>query len=252
MDQATKEKTDAEGKVNATTDEATKAQAETQLQQAIQKLQTAQTNLDKEKKASDESLKKSAEAAVKLAEMETKLKQANDDVQKKTQANTLATENETKAREAKTLGDTKKREVDTELSRATNVARQKKVKVPVHSKTISFEVVAFPAEVKLNSAEITITAGESHEIVVDCKREFDFKDEVTFSLQTPNGAGSWQLPNAKIEKDKNQGKFDLQVSKTSKAGEFTAELVVRMRFNNRQLEDRVPLKVTVLPAPEEK
>jgi hypothetical protein len=252
FDQATKKKTDADNKVKSAADEAAKAQAATELKQVTQQLQTAQTNLDNAKKAAAAATKKFEEATAKLTEMETKLNQATEDMKKKTEANTLAMENETKARDAKTKGDTKKREIDTEVSRATSVARQKKVKVPVHSKTISFEVVAFPAEVKLKSHEFKVTAGESCEIVVDCKRDFEFKDEVTFSLQTPSGAGSWQLPNAKIEKEKNQAKLELAVSKTSKAGEYTTDLIVRMRFNNRQLEDRISIKVIVLPAPEEK
>lgn len=249
LDSANQKKADAEKKLAETADDNPKAAAQTELDAATKQATDAQTAYDKAAKAAEDAVTKAkqaadaAKAADEKATTATAAVTAADEARKKAQAA------EAQAKTDRDMGEQKRQEIENVMRQAENIARQQPVKTPVHSNAFVVEVTPMPGQLKLSSDQVTVTAGQAADLTATVQREFDFKGEITFTVQPPSGASGWQLAqNAKIEKDKNDGQFQLKADANAKPGEYLSQFVARMQFNNRQVEYRMPLKVTVAAA----
>jgi chemotaxis protein histidine kinase CheA len=249
-DQAVKLKTEAEAKVSEASDEDAKKAAEEQLRQADQQVTQAKTNLDAATKQAQEKAAAAKQAADDAAAAAKKSEEAVAKTKQAELAKQKAMEAETAARQDRDQGNQVRQQADQAVQRVASITRQHAIKAAIHSPALTLEIVPYPCDVKLSSDRLTVRAGEEAELAASVEREFDFTGEVTFAIQPPSGVGGWSLSqNAKIEREKDDGKFTLRIDQSAPPGEHQGELVVRMQFNNRPLEQRMPIHVKVEPKP---
>jgi len=228
----------------ATAELAQKTQAESQKKSAVENgaklLKTAEAALQQ---ASKELETKSAELAASIAK-QNQLKQERAD----------AVIAEQDAAKLKTAGDALRREIDTHYNQIRNAAQKRKVKAFVYSSLVTLDIAEFPAVVTIPKLDFTLQAGgDKPPVEVRVKRDFGFEGDVTFRLEPPKGVSGLQLSsNAKISKGQESGKFELSAAKYTKPGEYEATILCQMRFNNRTLDDRRTIRLTIKPPPPSK
>jgi len=251
-DEAAKQAADLTAKVEQAGDDAAREAAESAANQAQQQAEQLASAAEAAAKQAKEFQARSKEAAEGLAKAETALKEAEQKLTAAEKAKQQAQETEAAAKQDADTAQRLQREAQDRERRYNGIARKQQIEAYLHSPPVTVEIVPFPATVELEPEELTLRAGESAEFTATAKREFGFEDDIDFQLQSPSGVGGLGLKNDKIEKNKSEGKLTLTTSKNSQPGTHTAELRIRMRFNNRNLEDRRPLKLTILPPKEEK
>ena len=244
---------EAVAKVAAAGDDDAKKAAQVAADQAKRLADEAKTKSDADAKVAQDAAAKAKAAGDELTKAQKALTDAEAKLAEANKKKAKATEDEQNAKTDADKATAAVREITTLVQNTTNIARVKKVRVPVYSEPFTVEIVAMPATVNLSPAAVTVTAGEQIELNVSAKREFDFADEITFQLQSLSGVSGLQLTGeTKIAKGKDQGKLTLSTAKTTKSGIYEAEIIIRMRLNNRQLEHRQKIGITIKPAPPEK
>jgi hypothetical protein len=222
--------------------------AEQEFQQATQQQNNANNEKNRLAQVAAQAKPPSEQAVAEAAAAEKKYQEAVEKTKQAELAKQNAMEAETKARQDRDQGNQVRQQAEQALQQASNITRQRAIKAPIYSAPLTLEIVPYPCDVKLSSDRLTIRAGEESELAVIVKRDFDFKDELTFAIQPPAGVGGWSLSqNAKIERDKNDGKFALRIDQNAPPGQYEAELIIRMQFNGRTLEQRLPIHLKIEP-----
>lgn len=156
-----------------------------------------------------------------------------------------AIEAEKAAKEHSDLGARLKRELDQQLSRARSIARKVKVRLPVHSEVITLDVAPMPFIYVSPAERLEVAPAGSRESKFAIQRLFDFKGDVDVQLQSPVGSRLRLEKTTKIAAGKNEQPLKVVADKSLEPGEYECQWVVRTRYNNRSLEERLPLTVIV-------
>jgi hypothetical protein len=110
------------------------------------------------------------------------------------------------------------------------------VKLRVHPDPIQPTAAAPPAAIKQESkAEVTVTVS----------RLYGFDDQVEVTLEPPGGVNGISAPKITIPKEQTEGKLEITAAGNATVGDHTMNLRFRVRFNNVQLDEMVPLPVKI-------
>lgn len=251
LKQAIKTVEEVTARLEAAADEEAKKKIQTELQSAMQAREKQETSLAVAKKQHDQSMQSDTKAKQGLVAATKAVDEADQKLKQTDEARKKAGEKQQQATKDRDLGRQKKREADQYAQRSAQVAQQRQKRFYAYSEQITLEVVPYPFTLKLATQDIQVQAGQKSELTATVEREFDFADAVTFTLQPPRGVGGLSLSrNAQIQKGQDDGKFELTAAAYVKPGTYEAEIIARIRFNNRQLEQRLPIRLTVNAAPE--
>jgi hypothetical protein len=67
------------------------------------------------------------------------------------------------------------------------------------------------------------------------------------TLEAPNGVGGVNAPQVRVEKGQNQGTLEVTLGENATVGAHTFSLRARVQFNGVNLDERVPLALTIDP-----
>jgi hypothetical protein len=188
-------------------------------------------------------LKTAGQAEAPLKEAEEKAKAADESKAK-------ASEAEKKLQELSKAADAGKKEWADELKKATDGAKEKKIKVWFATPSIPVEIVASPASIKPAAETVTIKAGDKTEVAIEVTREFGFADEV--KLELTGAAGPVKLAAAvTVGGNQAQAPVTLLADKAAKPGTYTVTLRGSLKFNAKAVTVDRTLQVTIEPAPQQ-
>lgn len=178
----------------------------------------------------DEAAKKTAADAAKAAE-EAKVK---------AEADLKATQD--KAKQAEEW----KKQVDKRLDDAKKAAAPKDLNLALVSTPIKLKISSAPFTLA-PAAGVTVKQSEKAPLAVKLERLFGFAEAVDLTLEAPGIAG---LTAAKLTVAKEQGEANLELStdKNTPAGEHTATIRAKGKFNNMNVEASVPVVIKIEPA----
>ncbi|QDU93351.1 PPC domain-containing protein [Lignipirellula cremea] len=211
-------------------------------------------------KAVAEAAQKDAEAKAKTAKEAADLAAAavkeqttsEEELAAAEKARVDAGDKEKKMQEESLQADRKKTEVNTASQAAVRGAASRNVKTPIYGPLLHLVVENYPGTVSLASDKLKIKAGEKATLQVTVKREFDWKEEVAFTFTPGAGISGWQFNNGKIPASKNEIELEFTIPASQAPGEYEGELLARTRFNNRSLDEKIPVHFTIEAAPESK
>ncbi len=172
-------------------------------------------------KGTDDNAKKAAEEA--KVKAETDLKAAQDKVK---------------------MADDLKKAIDKRLDDA------KKANAP---KDVTFALVSTPIKIKIDAAPYKLTApgptgvkqGEKAPFAVKLDRLYGFADSVELSFDAPNGVNGLKVEKVTLKKEEGEAKFEVTADKAATAGEHTATIRAKGKFNNMNVEATIPVVIKV-------
>ena len=118
-------------------------------------------------------------------------------------------------------------------------------------KDVEYWIYAPPVEVELHNSPVTLKTaerrvklGESFEIPVLVERDFGFNGQLTLKGKFPSESG---LQSSAVVLGPGQTIARIQVTATDKAkvGNWTGEVESRLKFNNLQIDEKLPCKIVV-------
>jgi hypothetical protein len=120
-------------------------------------------------------------------------------------------------------------------------------------KEINAFVVSTPVKLRVEPDPIAATAaappaikqGEKVEATVTVNRLYGFDDAVEVTFEPPGGVAGISAPKITIPKDQTEGKLEITAAGNATVGEHAVNLRFRVRFNNLQLDDVIPLPVKI-------
>jgi hypothetical protein len=193
--------------------------------------------------------KDAAEAQAAVAKLkagglaEAPVKEAEDKAKSADEAKSRALEADKKLQDLVKAADAAKKEWADELKKATEAAKEKKIKVWFTSFSVPLEVVAVPVTLKTAADAVTIKAGEKADVPLDVVREFGFADEVKLEMS----GGNAPVKVAALTAAGNQAQVPvvLTTEKTAKPGTYTVTLRGSLKFNAKALTVEKTLQVTI-------
>lgn len=217
------------------------------LSAELKKMQEERGKAEKEVQAARAALEKvkasgSAEAPVK--EAEEKLKAAEE-------ARAKAAEAEKRLEEWIKAGDALKKELAAEVKKASDLAKERKVKVWLAALPVELEIVPAPIAVKAPAGGGEVPAGGSAELELALERHFGFDGEVKLEVAPAGGAPVKAAGPVSFAPGEGIAKLVLSADKAAKAGAAgTLVLKAQLKFNGRTIpfEDRLQVRV-VEPSP---
>lgn len=196
-------------------------------------------------RAAFEKVKASGTAEAPLKEAEEKLKAAEE-------ARAKAAEAERRAQDLVKAGEALKKELAGELKKATDLAKEKKVKTWLAALPVELEIVAVPIVLKPPAGGTAVPAGGSAEIELELERHFGFDGEVKLEASVPGGTGLKAAGPVTFAPGQAKAKLALSADKGAKPGSAPAlTLKAQLKFNGRTIpfEDRLEVRVVEPPPP---
>jgi hypothetical protein len=219
-----------------------------ELAAELKKAQEERAQADKEvqkARAALEKVKASGTAEAALKEAEEKLKAAEE-------ARARAAEAEKKAQDLIKAGEALKKELAAEIKKASDLAKEKKVKAWLAALPVDLEIVAAPIAVKASNGGASVPAGGSAEIELELERLFGFDGEVKLEAAPAGGAPVKAAGPATFAPGQARAKLALSADKAAKPGAVGAlALKAQLKFNGRTIpfEDRLEVRVVEPPPP---
>jgi hypothetical protein len=198
--------------------------------------------LDEILKEFTEKVKQAGDAARQAQEQANQKKddQALADAAKAADANAKALEE--KRKQAENL----RRQFEQELNQTRERSKER---------DLNYWVITSPVTLRIAPTPITVAAqspcnkkqGEKFQIPVTIERKYGFDDVVEVTLEAPGGVSGISAPQLKLEKGQNQGNLEVTFNENATAGMHTFILRGRVRYNNVQLDQTLPLALAVDP-----
>jgi hypothetical protein len=184
--------------------------------------------------------------AVAIAAAEADVKRFGDLVEAKSKQAANVTEAEKpqadqRLKEAQRL----KADADKRLNDARNANKER---------DYTFELIAPPARVVIHATPIRLSAepssivlrrGEKVAVTVELERRFGFDDKVDLVLAPSPQVPGLAAKQVTIAKDQSSGALDIVASDQVAVGKYDAQLLGRLKFNNVNLEERLPLIIRI-------
>lgn len=194
-----------------------------------------------------------------LKDFTEKTKQAGD-------AARVAQEQANQKKDDKALADAAKvadanaKALEEKRKQAENLRRQfeqelNQIRERSKERDLNYWVISSPVTLRIAPTPITVAAqspgnkkqGEKFQIPVTIERKFGFDDVVEVTLEAPGGVNGISAPQLKIEKGQNQGNLEVTFNENATAGMHAFTLRGRVRYNNVQLDQTLPLALGVDP-----
>lgn len=212
----------------------------------------AETRAAEEKKQIEEMSKQLAEqvktltaardAAVKAVADAAK---GDDNAKKAAEEAKVKAETDLKAAQDKVkMADDLKKAIDKRLDDA------KKANAP---KDVTFALVSTPIKIRIDAAPYKLTApaptgvkqGEKAPFAVKLDRLYGFADAVEFTFDAPSGVNGLKVEKVTLKKEEGEAKFEVTADKAATAGEHTATIRAKGKFNNMNVEASIPVVIKV-------
>lgn len=221
------------------------------LQELAGELKKAQEERGKAEKevqaarAALEKVKASGSAEAPLKEAQEKLKAAEE-------ARAKAAEAEKRAQDLVKTGEALKKELAAEVKKASDLAKEKKVKVWLAALPVELEIVPAPIVVKASAGGAGVPAGGSAELELALERHFGFDGEVKLEVAPAGGAPVKAAGPVTFAPGQDKAKLVLSAEKAAKPGSGHALVFkAQLKFNGRTIpfEDRLEVRVVEPPPP---
>jgi hypothetical protein len=115
----------------------------------------------------------------------------------------------------------------------------------LHSPAFTLTVQRLPLVVQLPSEPVQLQPGQTCEVPVTIQRRFGFADAVDVTLQAPEGVAHLTAEPCRIEGDSSEAVIVVKAADDAPPGAVTPQVVLKLKFNDVELQDTLPLKVTV-------
>jgi hypothetical protein len=171
------------------------------------------------------------------AAVEASLKEAADKLK-------AAEDAEAKLKELAKAADGMMKKLADDAKKATDMAKEKKLKIGVQSLAVTLEIAATPLTVK--ASPVTVKQGEKAEISLEIERVAGFDEEVAFELAGPKLS---LAEPGKCGKDQKTLKLVIAADKTAAEGEPKVTLKSQLKWNGRTIPFEQALQVKVEKAP---
>ena len=216
-------------------------------QDAVKAAEERQKELDQILKDPTEQAKQAAEKAKQARDAANKNKEDKGLADAAAKAEEASKAMEEKRKKAESL----KKKADQDLNNAKNANKPKDV---------NYNVVSTPVLVRIAPTPLVLSAqspaakkqGETIELPVTVERKFGCEDEVELSFEPPRGVAGVSAAKVKVPKGQNQGKLEIKLNDSATVGEHEFVLRGRVRFNNVQLDETLPVALKIEAKPEEK
>lgn len=210
------------------------------VKQAAEEAKAAEAGKAKAAKELDEAKKKLAALkadAPEKAAVETSIKEAADRLK-------AAEEVEAKAKDLAKQADAMMKKLADDAKKATDMAKEKKVKIAATSLPLVLEIAATPLTVKA-PAETAVKAEGKAELTIELERMSGFEEELVFELTGPGAAKLSLAEPAKAGKDAKTLKLVVAAGKGAAEGVHAAMLKSSIKWNGRTLpfEQAISIKV---------
>lgn len=213
----------------------------------------AETRAAEEKKQMEEMSKQLAETVKTLTAARDAAVKAAAEAAKGTDDNAkkAAEEAKTKAEaELKSAQDKVKQADDLKKAIDKRLDDAKKANAP---KDVNFALVSTPIKIKIEAAPYKLTApgptgvkqGDKAEFAIKVERLFGFADSVDLSFDAPNGVNGLKVDKLTLKKEDGEAKLTITADKNTPAGEHTATIRAKGKFNNMNVEASVPVVIKV-------
>ncbi|MBW3597259.1 MAG: hypothetical protein KY475_08295 [Planctomycetes bacterium] len=137
----------------------------------------------------------------------------------------------------------RKKQIDAQLKQVQQANQKKDINLFLVSTPIRLRIASDPIEPSAQ-APAAVKQGEKTEISVSVNRLYGFDDQVEVTLETP-GVSGVSAPKINIAKGQSDGKLEVTAAGNASVGEHTVNLRFRVRFNNVQLDEVVPVTLKV-------
>jgi hypothetical protein len=208
-----------------------------QVKQAAEALQQATKAAQESTAAVQQARQAKADEAV-IAAAEQKAKAA---AEAKAQADAKLKE----LQETQKRADAAKKDADKRLDDTKKANQPKDVTWPVLSTPIKLRLRAAPFELAAPAGPASVKQGAGGEVALQLKKQFGFDDKVDFSFEPPPGVPGLGAKNFSIEKGRTEGKLALTIDKNAPAGQHTATVRGRAKFNNVNVEATASVVIQV-------
>jgi hypothetical protein len=176
------------------------------------------------------------------------LAQARAQLQTAEAAKTQAEADDRTAQELVKQATERKKQIDNQLNEIKKNNQKKEINVFVASTPVKVRVTSDPIQPTLLSTP-TLKQGEKAEVAFTVNRLYGFDDQVEILFEPPNGVAGISAAKFTLPKGQNEGKIEVTAANNATIGEHTVNVRFRVRFNNVQLDEVVPLGVKIEMAP---
>lgn len=173
------------------------------------------------------------------------LAQAREKAQAAEQAKAAAEEADRQAQELVKQATERKKQIDNQLNEVKKNNTKKEVTFYTASTPVKVRIAPDPLNVTVAPLASAIKQGDKLETTVTVERLYGFDDQVEVTFEPPGGVNGLSAPKITIPKDQQEGKLEITAANNATVGEHTINIRFRVRFNNVQLDDVVPLAVKV-------
>ncbi len=198
--------------------------------------------------ANDVKQKEQAVQAAKPEEAEKanqELTAAREKAQAAEQAKTQAEEADRQAQEMVKQATERKKQIDNQLSEVKKNNTKKEATFYSGSTPVKVRIAPDPLNVTIAPLAAALKQGEKVETAVTVSRLYGFDDSVEISFEPPGGVNGLSAPKVTLAKGQNEGKLEITAANNATVGEHTINIRFRVRFNNVQLDEVVPLTVKI-------
>jgi hypothetical protein len=197
----------------------------------------------------DEILKEFTEKSKQAAEAS---KAAQDQANQKKEDQTLADaakaadENAKQIEEKRKQAENLRKQAEQDLNNLRNNSKEKDVNFFVVSSPIILRIAPTPISVAAQSPG-NKKQGEKFQLPVTIERKYGFEDAVELTLEAPGGVAGVNAPKVNVDKGQTQGMLEVTLADNATAGTHNMTLRGRVRFNNVQLDQTLPVVLTIEP-----
>ena len=142
--------------------------------------------------------------------------------------------------------ENRKKQAEEVLKNLRKTSEQKDIDWRLNSSPVSVLVAATPIAVAAQNSG-NKKQGEKFQIPVSIQRKFGFEDAVALTWEAPAGVGGVNSQQVNVEKGQNQGVLEVALADNATAGSHTFTLRARVRFNNVQLDETLPVAFAIEP-----
>lgn len=142
----------------------------------------------------------------------------------------------------------RKKQIDAQLNQVKQANQKKDINLFLVSTPVQVRIAPDPLELTVQPPA-SLKQGEKTQIVVRVKRLYGCEDPVEVTFEPPGGVAGLSAPKINLAKGQAEGKLEVAAANNATVGEHTINVRFRVRFNNVQLDEVVPLPLKVEAAP---
>jgi hypothetical protein len=228
---------EAEAVVNETTEKAKQtAEAKTKTAQAAQEAANAV-------KQKEQALQAAKPEEAEKAKQE--LTQAQEQLKAAEAAKTQAEQEDAQAQALVQQAAERKKQIDNQVNEVKKANQKKEINLFVVSTPVKLRVNTDPIQAAVAAPPAAIKQGQKGEATFTVTRLYGFDDQVEITFEPPGGVSGLSAPKVNLEKGKAEAKLEITAADNAPVGDHTANIRFRIRFNNVQLEEVIPLPLKI-------